>query len=300
MRFVVVTLLLFANLAHADVGVVVAGDPNMQTPVMNAVQRWVQDKHHELVAAPLGDSTTAMVDCFVMDDVNCAQKRFADHSKASTVVFVRIDAQTGERSFVLNAYWFAKGRAPLHEARPCEGCDDTKLWVAVDAALGVLLHKAADGKGSIKVSGPGDVTVQLDGKEVGHAPLEQDVQVGSHELVFVHDGAPVGVHRVEVEEGVVVPVTAPQAALAASGGGGGRSRVGPIVLTLTGIAAAAVGGTLLYYGSLDGPDDPYVYTNATEIGLPLALAGAAAAGAGTALWLTAGDRGGSVGVQGSF
>jgi hypothetical protein len=300
MRPVVVALLLLANLAHADVGVVVMGDPNMQTPVMNAVQRWVQDKRHELVAAPLGESTTAMLDCFVMDDVTCAQKTFSEHSKADTVVFVRIDAQTGERSFVLNAYWFTKGSTPLHEKRPCASCDDTKLWVAVDGVLAALLHKAADGKGTLMINGVGDVDVQVDGKDVGRAPLEQQVTVGSHEVVFVHDGTPIGVTRVEVAEGVIVPVAVPYAAPSSAVRSGGHSRVGPIVLTLTGIAAAAVGGTLLYSGSLDDSDEPHVYTNATEIGLPLALAGAVAIGAGTALWVTAGESGGSVGVGGSF
>ena len=62
----------------------------------------------------------------------------------------------------------------------------------------------------------------------------------------------------------------------------------------------AVGGTLLYYGSLDGPDEPYVYTHATEIGLPLTIAGAFAVGAGTSLFISRSGDQGAVGVAGRF
>jgi hypothetical protein len=301
MRLVVVALLFLIGVARADVGVVVAGDPNMQTPVLNAVQHWVQAKHQKLVAAPLGEGTTAMVDCFVMEDVACARKTFEAHAKSATVIFVRIDVPTAERSYLLHAYWFTRGRAPLHETKSCGQCDDAKLAVTVDGILDALVHKAVDGKGMLEINGSGDIQVQLDGADLGTAPIKQEVPMGSHELVFVHSGSPIGVRRIEVDEGALVAVAVPHLpAPAPAKGTGGRSRTLPITMTLLGLAATAAGGTLLYYGSLRGPDEPYVYTNATEIGLPVALAGAVAFGAGTALWITAGDSAANVGVQGSF
>jgi hypothetical protein len=242
-----------------------------------------------------------MVDCFVMDDVACARKVFEQHSRAATVVFVRVDMLSGERSYVLNAYWFTKGKDPVNEKRSCTQCDDVKLHASVDALMIALVHKGTDGRGVIKIPGPSDMQIKLDGTEVGTAPLEREVAAGSHELVFLHGGDPVDVRRVQVEEGAIVEVGAPRIAPApASHASAQHSRALPVVLVVGGIVAAAVGGTLLYYGSLDGPDQPYVYTRATKIGLPLTIAGAFAVGAATSLFVAGSGEQGTVGVAGSF
>jgi hypothetical protein len=301
MQLVVLVLLLLTRVASADIGVIVAGDPNMHAPVMSDVQRWIQDKNHALMAAPLGDSTTAMVDCFVMDDVACARKVFEHHARAASVVFVRVDTLSGERSFALNAYWFAKGKSPVNEKRTCTKCDDASLHGTVDALMIALVHEASNGHGVIKVPGPSDMQIKLDGAELGSAPLEHEVQAGSHELVFLHAGDPVDVRRVQVDEGAVVEVGAPR--LAPGGpvrASGTRSRVAPMLLVLGGLAAGAVGGALLYYGSTETTGDSFVHDNASEIGLPLTIVGAFALGAGTSLFVSrSGDRG-AVGVAGEF
>jgi hypothetical protein len=48
----------------------------------------------------------------------------------------------------------------------------------------------------------------------------------------------------------------------------------PISLVVTGAALAVAGGVFMYYGSLDGPDEPYIYANAMKIGVPMSVAGA--------------------------
>jgi hypothetical protein len=301
MRLVVLVLLLLVRAARADVGVIVGGDPNMRTTVLSDVQHWVQDKNHVLVAAPLGDATTAMIDCFVMDDVACARKVFEKHSRASTVVFVRVDMLSGERSFQLNAYWFTKGKAPENEKRPCVQCDDTKLHATVDALMIAIVHKGSDGRGMIKIPGPSDMQVKIDGTELGTAPIEHEVPAGSHELVFLHAGDPVDVRRVQVDEGAVVEVGAPR--LASSSGAGTpshRSRALPAVMILGGIVAAAAGGTLMYYGSRDEADSSFAHENGTEVGLPLTIVGAFVVGAGTSLFVSRSGSRSSVGVAGSF
>jgi hypothetical protein len=305
MQLAVLVLLVLVRglvgVAGADVGVVVAGDPNMQAPVMSHVQRWVQDKKQGLVAAPLAEASTAMIDCFVMDDVACARRVFEQGSRATTVVFVRVDTLTGVRSYELNTYWFTKGKEPVNEKRSCIQCDDAKLQGSIDALMIALVHKATNGMGAIKVPGPSEMKVKIDGTELGLAPIEREVTSGSHEVVFLDHGEPVDVRRVQVDEGAVVEVGAPHIAPApAATAPALRSRVLPIALVVGGIAAAAVGGTLLYYGSLDGRDEPYVYTHATEIGLPLTIAGAFAVGAGTSLFISRSGDQGTVGVAGRF
>jgi hypothetical protein len=301
MQLVVLVLLLLVRVASADVGVIVAGDPNMQASVMSDVQRWVQDKKHALTAAPLGDATTAMIDCFVMDDVACARKVFEAKSRATTVVFVRVDMQSGERSFVFNAYWFTKGKQPINEKRACTQCVDASLHGTVDALMIALLEKSSNGRGVIKIAGPSDMQIKLDDTELGTPPLEHEVNAGSHELVFLDAGEPVDVRRVQVEAGAILEVGAPRSAPAATvGDPGSRSRLAPALLVISGLAAAAAGGTLLYLGAMDGHEDEFVYENGAEIGLPLTIVGAFAVGAGTSLFVSRSGDQGTVGVAGTF
>jgi hypothetical protein len=262
----------------------------------------VQDKKHVLVAAPLGDATTAMIDCFVMDDVTCAKKVFEKHSRASTVVFVRVDMLSGDRSFQLNAYWFTKGKAPENDKRPCMQCDDTTLHASIDALMISIFHKGSDGRGVIKIPGPSDMTIKIDGTELGTAPLEHEVPAGSHELVFLHGADPVDVRRVQVDEGAIVEVGAPRVASAPGAGTAShRSRALPAVMILGGVIAAAVGGTLLYYGSRDDDaDTSFAHENGTKVGLPLTIVGAFVVGAGTSLFVSRSGSRASVGVAGSF
>lgn len=301
MRFVL-ALLFLVRLAHADVGVVVTGDPNMQARVVDQFQRWLQDKKYTLVAAPLGDATPALVDCFVIEDMACAKKVFEANAKATTVVFVRVDMTTGQsRDYQITAYWFTKGAETAADRRNCNQCDDNALRATVDNLMRELSRKGAQGKGRIKISGGGDgMTVKIDGNEVGAPPIEREVDVGQHEIVFVHGGQPVEVRPVAVDAGATVDIAAPHVADTKQRPVGKRSRMMPTVLLVGGLAALAAGSVFLYYGSLRGPDEPYVYTNATEIGLPLALAGAFAVGAGTSLFFAGSRDDAQVGVSGTF
>jgi hypothetical protein len=62
-----------------------------------------------------------------------------------------------------------------------------------------------------------------------------------------------------------------------------RSKTLPLSLLIGGAALAVTGGVFLYYGSLDGPNEPYVYTNANKIGAPLSITGGLALVAGSVL-----------------
>ena len=69
-------------------------------------------------------------------------------------------------------------------------------------------------------------------------------------------------------------------------GGGGRhaSRLGPSILLGAGIATIAAGAIFLYYGSVGGEDQKYIYSDSTPIGIALAAVGAGGTIGGT-IWL---------------
>jgi len=300
MRFVL-ALLFLVRLAHADVGVVVSGDPNLQARVLDVAQQWLQNKNQTLVAAPLGDASTTLIDCFVIEDMACARKVFDEKSKASTVVFIRVDmAASGSRDYQLGAYWFARGAEPVGEKRMCANCDDNALQATMGDLMTVLATKGARGMGHLTIAGGANLTVKVDGTELATMPVDKELSAGSHELVFLHRGAPVEVRRIDVAAGAVVELQAPHLSDQQPRPSRGRSKLVPALLMVGGVAAAAAGGALLYYGSLRGPDEPYEYKNATEIGLPLALVGAFAIGASTALFIAGSGSDASVGVSGSF
>jgi hypothetical protein len=299
MRFVL-PLLLLVRIAHADVGVVVSGDPNMQARVLDLVQRWLQGKQQEIVAGPLGDADTSLIDCFVMEDMSCAKQVFTSKSKATNVVFVRVNVgAAGSRDYQIAAYWFTRGKDPTSDKRTCSNCDDDALQATLAELMTALLNKGAGGNAHLKISGGANLTVKIDGTEIGAGPVDRELPPGSHDLVFLHDGDPVDIRRIDLESGAVLELQAPRLGDRQSGYHG-HSRLVPALLVAGGIAAAAVGGVFLYHGSLRGPDEPYIYTNATEIGLPLALAGAFAVGAGTSLFFAGSGSDAHVGVSGSF
>ncbi|HEY5947293.1 MAG TPA: hypothetical protein VIV40_17435 [Kofleriaceae bacterium] len=77
------------------------------------------------------------------------------------------------------------------------------------------------------------------------------------------------------------------------GGGGSRpSRLWPSLLLGAGIAAMATGGVFLYYGSLDGSNQKYIYQDSTPVGIAVATVGVGAT-IGGAIWLIQAGSSGS-------
>jgi len=62
------------------------------------------------------------------------------------------------------------------------------------------------------------------------------------------------------------------------------SRLWPSLLLGAGIATIATGSIFLYYGSLDGSDQKYIYPDSTPVGIAIAAVGAGATIGGT-IWL---------------
>lgn len=62
------------------------------------------------------------------------------------------------------------------------------------------------------------------------------------------------------------------------------SRIGPAIVLGAGVATLAAGGIFLYYGSIGGPDQKYVYPDSTPVGIALGAVGVGATIGGT-IWL---------------
>ena len=63
-----------------------------------------------------------------------------------------------------------------------------------------------------------------------------------------------------------------------------QSRLGPTIVLGAGVATMATGAVFLYYGSLDGKDQKYIYPDSTPIGIALGTVGLGAV-IGGAIWL---------------
>jgi hypothetical protein len=283
----VLLLVALARLAHADVGVLVGGEPVMQAPVLSQVQGWLQDGGFRLVAAPLGTMVGTFTDCFVMEDMKCARGVFEAQSRADSLVFVRVDLIEG-RDFTLTAYWFVKKHAASVEKRTCRTCDDAALHRTVAELMEPLSKRSGLGKGHLSIlPGAAGVIVELDGVPLGTAPIERDLAPGPHELRFLRAGRSVGAASVTIRPGAAVELAVPREDTGEDTGEGASSRLVPALLLAGGVALVTSGAIALSYGQKGGPDEPYIYTNATEIGIGLAVAGTGAFVAGAILWMTA-------------
>ena len=272
---IIVVLMLIARLAHADVGVVVSGDPQMQAPLMATVQGWLQTRDYTLVAVPLGGAANSFMDCFVMEDMGCAKRTFEQEAKTTSLVFARADLMTG-RDYSVVAYWFIKGHEPQMKKQDCKNCDEKQFAAIVTQLLVELEKGTAQINGKIKISSAVDgMMVSVDNAPVGPAPLERELTAGPHQVAFLHKGNVIETKPVKIEAGATLEVVAPPLPAEAPKVKTKKSLLGPAALMLTGAALAVVGGVSLYYGSLSGPDEPYVYPNATKVGVPFAIAGAA-------------------------
>ncbi len=69
-----------------------------------------------------------------------------------------------------------------------------------------------------------------------------------------------------------------------TGGGKRGSRLWPSVVLGAGVATVGAGGIFLYYGSLGGPDQKFIYPDSTPVGIALAAVGLGATIGGT-IWL---------------
>lgn len=274
-------ILALATGAAADtVGVVVTGESSMQASLASEFEGWLKKFGHKVIAAPLAnDAINMLVDCLVIEDEGCARSVVEKHSKATGLVFARVDLQAGgaaDRTVTVTAYWFHKGSKPLTERRFCQRCNDAALRATAEDLLGVMIKASKAGSATLELrSQPAGAKVTVDQKEVGVTPLDLEVVAGPHEVVISHAGD----HEtrfVECKPGqklaVSVALRAPPPPP--------PSRLLPVATMVVGGGLIATGVVMIAIDQDKGRDQPRRIRDTAPGGVVLALVGALVAGGG--------------------
>ncbi|MDQ3367315.1 MAG: PEGA domain-containing protein [Myxococcota bacterium] len=291
MRALVLGLLVWmSSTVQADVGVVVIGEATMQPQLAAQLEGWLRQHGHQLVAAPLPpDAINTMIDCFVLEDENCATLVVKKRAKAQAVVFARVDLEAGatdsERTVTLTAYWFDKARDAIAARRFCERCTDLTLRSTADELMTALTSAIRKDAGHLKLtSSPLGARVLVDGKPVGVTPLDYDLAAGTHQIKVERDGRE-ELRDVTIRSGETTVV---DVALPRQGGG----RVLPLAL-IGGGGALLVTGVLLFALDEDVPSargaQPEFYRDTAPAGVGLMIVGGLVTGLGAYFMVTSGS-----------
>lgn len=177
--------------------------------------------------------------------------------------------------------------------RFCEHCTDDKLTQASTELAQQLVQELAVRMGRTVLdvkSMPAGARITLDGEPVGATNMTFNTYPGSHVVIIEKAGYLTQTIPIQAEEGKTAEVSV---TLHESGNDQRitidkpqpqPSRTIPLALIGTGGAAVVTAGILVYLGHQDGPNDKYVHTHATTLGIVTGLAGVAAIGAGVYLW----------------
>jgi hypothetical protein len=142
--FVVLALVLATPAYAEQVGVVVTGEATLQPQVASEVEVWLHTRGRTVSPAALEPSAiNTLIDCFVLEDLGCARGLIDKRSKATSVIYARIDAtqsDDGTRQVEVTGYWFQKDHEAVGERRVCAHCTDDKLHDTLDDLMLALVH----------------------------------------------------------------------------------------------------------------------------------------------------------------
>jgi hypothetical protein len=175
----VVLALAIATPAHAEqVGVVVTGEATLQPQVAAQLEGWLHDRGRTVVPGPLEPSAiNTLIDCFVLEDLACAQGLIDSRSKSNAVVYARVEVTPtgdGTRQIAITGTWFQKNHEPIAERRVCEACTDEALHGTVEDLMLALVHEppppAAGAPPSTPAAGPAPASPAEDGTRRAYVP----------------------------------------------------------------------------------------------------------------------------------
>lgn len=131
------------TIARADVGVVVTGEATLQPQLSSQLEGWLKRRGHSVAVSPLEpDAINTLIDCFVVDDLNCARAVIEKRTASRIIVFVRAaiapDESDGSRNISIIGYWLQKGHETIGERRNCRHCTEAQLRVAADDLMHAL------------------------------------------------------------------------------------------------------------------------------------------------------------------
>jgi len=276
--------------AEREVGIVVTGEATIQPQLAAEMEIWLSKHGHQLVSSPLPpDAINTVIDCFVVDDEDCARGVVEKRSRSPSLVYAHADVQAGstamDHDVTLTAYWFEKGRKAVRQTRTCSRCNDQRLKTTTDELMADL---ASTGQktGRLKcTTQPAGAEVKVDGKRIGVTPVVHELAPGQHKIVVGEES-----REVVVKAGETTTVDIP---LKLDDGGGGtrprKSRMMPAVVMTLGIAAVGAGVTLF---AIDEDKDPnqHFYRDTAPGGVALAAGGAIVLVSGYLWFRSAGKR----------
>ena len=141
------------SVASADIGVVVTGEATLQPQLLSHLESWLKRRGHNVFSSALEpDAINTLIDCFVVEDLNCARTVIEARAKADTIVYARVEvapAANGMRDISIVGYWMQKGHETMAERRSCHHCtekemhgiaDDLMLALAAQPPTGSHVH----------------------------------------------------------------------------------------------------------------------------------------------------------------
>lgn len=141
------------TIASADIGVVVTGEATLQPQLLSHLESWLKRRGNTVFSSALEpDAINTLIDCFVVEDLNCARSVIEARAKADTIIYARVEAApaaNGMRDISLVGYWMQKGHDTMAERRTCHHCtekemhglaDDLMLALAAQPPIGSHVH----------------------------------------------------------------------------------------------------------------------------------------------------------------
>jgi len=140
----VLAIVFAAPTVHAQVGIVVTGEATVQPLLTAQLETWLHDHGRHVVPGPLElEAINTMIDCFVLEDLNCARGVVDARSKSKSLIYARAEAtqnEDGTREVAITAYWFQKNHDAIAERRVCKRCTDRTIQATVDELMLALVH----------------------------------------------------------------------------------------------------------------------------------------------------------------
>jgi hypothetical protein len=149
----VLAILFATSTARADIGVVVTGEATLQPQLLSHLESWLKQRGFPVYSSALDpDAINTLIDCFVVEDLNCAKKVIEARAKSDTILYARVDvapSENGKRDISIVGYWVAKGHDTMAERRVCHACtekqmhgveDDLMIVLAKDPPTGSHVH----------------------------------------------------------------------------------------------------------------------------------------------------------------
>jgi hypothetical protein len=228
------------------------------------------------------EALASLNDCFVMGDQGCARGVVEKATRATSVLYARVDARSNGSEapdLTLTTYWFDRGHDAIGEKTTCQRCTDQSLRTTADGILQKLIGGGDLGHVSLKSAPPG-ARITIDGTAIGVTPLDWDLPAGKHSIQMDKTGRKPSVrdHVVVSNKSDLVVMTLPAEDEQADR----PSRTVPLALVIGGGAVAVTGAALIAFSPGPDPKQRY-YTRTWPLGIAVTAGGAVLAGAGAYL-----------------